>query len=101
LNVQQKSEAILDIIRKWSAQHKLEVPSDTSMTFDDAGFDSLHSTELAFFLEDELGVPVDETVIWEKATFDSLVQYLAEKSGAVKLESPAGDEQTTGEGGGW
>lgn len=79
-----QTDAILDLIREWAVDHALEVPSDTSQTFADAGFDSLHSTELTFFLEDRLGFPIDEAVIWDKATFDAFAQYLVERCSSEK-----------------
>jgi acyl carrier protein len=79
-----ETEVILELIRKWAAAHPLEVPSDTSRTFGDAGFNSLHSAELMFFLEAKLGIKLDETVIWDGITFDVLTQYLAERCRAAK-----------------
>jgi len=72
--------AIISLISKWAVDHELGEPKDMDQTFADAGFDSLHSVELAFFLEDQLGVQVDDTVLWTCPTFASLAQYLAERS---------------------
>ncbi len=97
-------EAVLELIRQWAADHEMQVPSDTSQTFADAGFDSMHSVELAFFLEDKLGIPVDETVIWERATFAALAQHLAERSGGGKQDgakSSASDDRPITDAGDW
>ncbi len=65
---------------------------------------SMHSVELAFFLEDKLGIPVDETVIWDKATFAALAQHLAEQSGGGKqdgVKSSASDDRPIADVGDW
>lgn len=77
------SEAILTMINEWTATRELDAPSDPNMTFADAGFDSLASVELAFFLEEKLGIAIDDTVLYNYPTFASLAQYLVEKHSAV------------------
>jgi acyl carrier protein len=92
-----QTETTLDLMRQWAGQNRLRVPEDTSLSFDDAGFDSLHLTELAFFLEDKLGIEIDQTVLWNSATFDGLLQYLAGKStpdGAAKVSDDRAGAET-------
>ncbi|MBR0693226.1 acyl carrier protein [Bradyrhizobium lablabi] len=97
-------ETVLELIRKWAADHEIEMPSDINQTFDGSGFDSIHSVELAIFLEEKLGIPVDETVIWEKATFAALAQHLADRAGAPNPndgKGPAGKDQLIGDAADW
>lgn len=95
-----KSESILDLIRQWAADHDLKVPSDTSLTFADANFDSLHSTELAFFLEEKLDIQIGETAVWENASFNDFASHLAKLCGADETlaasAAEADDEPTAG-----
>jgi acyl carrier protein len=58
---------------------KGDEPSGPNMTFAEAGFDSLDSIELALFLQDELGVKIDETVLNNYPTFAALAGYLKER----------------------
>ncbi|WP_024517537.1 acyl carrier protein [Bradyrhizobium sp. Tv2a-2] len=98
------AEAVLELIRKWAADHEMGMPSDINQTFDASGFDSMHPVELAFFLEDKLGIPVDETVILEKATFAALAQHLAERTGALKPsegKNPTSGDQPIADAGDW
>jgi acyl carrier protein len=104
MSAQPNVKEIFSLIRKWAEDNQLEMPSDTSQTFADAGFDSLHSTELAFFLEGELGVEITDTIVWETSTFDALAQYVAERCGAVKPEaaqSSSDDNRPIREGADW
>jgi acyl carrier protein len=103
MTLHEKTESILDLIRQWAADHELEVPTDTSTTFADANFDSLHSVELAFFLEEKLGIDVDEAVIWNSATFDALAQHLANRliGTAAGAQSSTPAPESTEKSGSW
>lgn len=81
---------IVAMIVKWTVDHDLSEPTDVDQTFADAGYDSLHSVELAFFLEDQLKVQVDETVLYTCPTFATLAQYLAERTTIVTTATPGG-----------
>jgi acyl carrier protein len=70
------SEAILNLIRQWTVEHNLSMPTDPGRTFVEAGFDSLASIELAFFLEERLGVAIDDTVLYDHPTFAALSRYV-------------------------
>ena len=78
------AEKILGWIQEWTEANHLKVPSDLNQTFAEAGFDSMHSVELAFFLEERLRIKIDETVLFDYPTFASLAAHL------VSLSRPAG-----------
>jgi len=73
------TEDVMSMIRGWMKERNKADPSDPNMTFADAGFDSLDSVELAFFLQDELGVEIDETVLYNYPTFAALAEYVIER----------------------
>ena len=74
------TDQIMNLISDWMKDHDLGILSDPNQTFDDAGFDSLDSVELAFYLKDKLGVEIDETVLHQHPTFASLGRYVADRS---------------------
>lgn len=82
------AQAILAWIQEWAEANKLQVPTDLDQTFADAGFDSMHSVELAFFLEDRLKIKIDETVLFDYPTFASLADHL------VSLIRPQANDDT-------
>lgn len=49
---------------------------DPRRSFADHGLDSLAAVEFAKALSDHLGRPLDETLLWNFATIDALVEYL-------------------------
>ncbi|MFC0397493.1 acyl carrier protein [Paraburkholderia rhizosphaerae] len=59
------TEQILAWIQQWTETNNLKVPSDLNQTFAEAGFDSMHSVELAFFLEERLKIKIDDTVLFD------------------------------------
>ncbi|CAB3746787.1 acyl carrier protein [Paraburkholderia solisilvae] len=87
------AEKIMSWIGEWTESRDLKVPADLNQTFSDAGFDSLHSVELAFFLEEKLGIKVDETVLYDYPTFASLADYLVGRLGPV-VETRSGNGVT-------
>jgi acyl carrier protein len=70
------AQTIIDWIAGWAEPRGLKVPSNLDTTFSDAGFDSLHSVELAFFLEEKLGAKIDDTLLYDRPTFTSLAEHL-------------------------
>lgn len=91
---------IVALIVKWTVDHGLPEPADVDQTFADAGYDSIQSVELAFFLEDQLKVQVDDTVLYTCPTFATLAQYLAERTTlpvtGEPASSPAADDVVAG-----
>lgn len=71
------AQTIIEWIAAWAQPRHLKVPSNLDTTFSEAGFDSLHSVELAFFLEERLGAKIDDTALYDHPTFASLAEYLA------------------------
>lgn len=67
---------ILAWIEEWTEANHLKVPTDFDQTFAEAGFDSMHSVELAFFLEERLKIKIDDTVLFDYPTFASLAEHL-------------------------
>lgn len=67
---------ILAWIVEWTESNHLKVPSDFDQTFAEAGFDSMHSVELAFFLEERLKIKIDDMVLFDYPTFASLAEHL-------------------------
>ncbi|MGU7811725.1 acyl carrier protein [Burkholderia sp. AW49-1] len=74
------AETILTWIQEWAEANNLQVPTDLDQTFADAGFDSMHSVELAFFLEERLKIKIDDTVLYDYPTFISLAEHLVSLS---------------------
>ena len=70
------AETILAWIQEWTEANNLTVPTDLEQTFADAGFDSMHSVELAFFLEERLNIKIDDTVLYDYPTFNALAEHL-------------------------
>jgi acyl carrier protein len=73
------AQAILAWIQEWAEANNLEVPTDLDQTFAEAGFDSMHSVELAFFLEEKLEIKIDDTVLYDYPTFASLAEHLVSR----------------------
>ncbi|AKM45098.1 acyl carrier protein [Burkholderia contaminans] len=70
------ADTILAWIQEWTEANNLQVPTDLEQTFADAGFDSMHSVELAFFLEERLNIKIDDTVLYDYPTFNALAEHL-------------------------
>ncbi|WP_175731483.1 acyl carrier protein [Burkholderia ambifaria] len=70
------AQTILGWIQEWAEANNLQVPTDLEQTFADAGFDSMHSVELAFFLEERLKIKIDDTVLYDYPTFIALAEHL-------------------------
>ncbi len=70
------TDDILAAIKTWMREQNLGEPSDLNATFSDSGFDSLDSVQLSFFLQDEFGVQIDETVLYNYPTFATLIDYV-------------------------
>lgn len=69
------SDDIMSLIKGWMNSRNLGDPSENA-TFDDSGFDSLDSVELAFYLEDEFGIEID---VYNHPTFGALVRYVQKR----------------------
>jgi acyl-CoA synthetase (AMP-forming)/AMP-acid ligase II/acyl carrier protein len=98
------TDAIVAMITRWAGAHELNVPSTPYQTFAEAGFDSVSSVELTHFLENELGLELDETLLWTHTTFDSLVRHLAARSGSGArdcAQSAIGQDQAIAEAANW
>jgi acyl carrier protein len=87
---------IVTMIVKWTVDHDLPAPTDIDQTFADAGYDSIQSVELAFFLEDQLKVQVDDTVLYTCPTFSALARYLAERTKTSVSAEPVSGATTDG-----
>lgn len=70
------AQTILAWIQEWTEENNLQVPTDLDQTFAEAGFDSMHSVELSFFLEARLKIKIDDTVLYDYPTFSSLAEHL-------------------------
>lgn len=86
------AQAILAWIQEWTEANHLKVPADLDQTFADAGFDSMHSVELAFFLEERLKIKIDDTVLFDYPTFASLADYLVSRVQPATAEATELDE---------
>ena len=98
------AEKILAWIQQWTEANNLKVPSDLDQTFAEAGFDSMHSVELAFFLEERLNIKIDETVLYDYPTFASLAGHLVSRvkpAAANASEGAAVSNDATGGAGNW
>lgn len=73
------TDEIITMIAGWMKGRNRAMPSDPDMSFADAGLDSLDSLELAFFLQDQLGVEIDDTVLYNYPTFSALARYVTER----------------------
>jgi alkylation response protein AidB-like acyl-CoA dehydrogenase/acyl carrier protein len=67
---------------------------DPRRSFADHGLDSLAAVEFAKALSDHLGRPLDETLLWNFATIDALVEYL--EGSPSRPDTPPSAGQGTG-----
>jgi acyl carrier protein len=98
------AENILAWIQQWTEANNLNVPSDLDQTFAEAGFDSMHSVELAFFLEERLNIKIDETVLYDYPTFASLAGHLVSRVKPAETnasDAAAVSTDATGGAGNW
>ncbi|KVE68267.1 phosphopantetheine-binding protein [Burkholderia vietnamiensis] len=86
------AQTILAWIQEWAEANHLQVPTDLEQTFADAGFDSMHSVELAFFLEERLKIKIDDTVLYDHPTFISLAEHLVSLGGHDASAAAASNE---------
>ena len=82
------SSSIGAAISKWLIEHDLTDSFDPHLTFSELGLDSVSSIELALFLEKELRVELDETVVYSYPTVDALAEYLADLVSARDTRGP-------------
>ncbi|WP_321877276.1 acyl carrier protein [Paraburkholderia bannensis] len=90
------AQAILVWIQEWTEANHLQVPTDLDQTFADAGFDSMHSVELAFFLEERLKIKIDDTVLFDYPTFASLADYLVSRMQPETADTQPDDAASAG-----
>ncbi|MBN3853466.1 MULTISPECIES: acyl carrier protein [unclassified Paraburkholderia] len=90
------AQSILAWIQEWTEANQLQVPTDLDQTFADAGFDSMHSVELAFFLEERLKIKIDDTVLFDYPTFASLADHLVSRVQPAAADEAESDEAAAG-----
>jgi len=80
----------------WLAERLRMEPSriDPQRSFADHGVDSLAAVEFAKALADRVGISLDETLLWNFPTIDSLLSYLEQtmaktQGSPAKMQSPA------------
>lgn len=81
-------DELADFVVAWLS-HRVRIPAsriNRSGSFADHGLDSMASVELAKALSDKLGVPLDETLLWNFATIDELIAHL---DAEVQVSRPA------------
>ena len=79
-------------VMSWLSRH-LRIPIskiESGRSFADYGLDSVASVELAKALSDALGRELDETLLWNFATIESLVEYLVSPA-SESAENPAAE----------
>jgi len=94
--------AIPALIARWAAGRGIR-PPEAGQTFAEAGFDSISAVELTHFLETELGLELDQTLLWTCTTVETLSRHLAALQapgapGGAKVAAPA---QAIAESAGW
>jgi acyl-CoA synthetase (AMP-forming)/AMP-acid ligase II/acyl carrier protein len=70
------ASAIPALIARWAAGRGIRIP-EAGRTFAEAGFDSVSAVELTHFLETELGLELDQTLLWTCSTVEALSRHLA------------------------
>jgi acyl-CoA synthetase (AMP-forming)/AMP-acid ligase II/acyl carrier protein len=80
------ASAIPALIARWAESRGLQLPP-AGRTFAEAGFDSVSAVELTHFLETELGLELDQTLLWTCTTVEALSRHLAAQRNP---DAPAG-----------
>ncbi|WP_186106217.1 AMP-binding protein [Burkholderia gladioli] len=78
-----ESDSIVAVVAAWMSDNGLNAPSDPLQTFAELGVDSMRSVELALHLETRLGIAVDQTILYEYPTVDSLAKALQLRTGRL------------------
>jgi acyl-CoA synthetase (AMP-forming)/AMP-acid ligase II/acyl carrier protein len=69
-------DAIIAMMGAWLVQNGLKSPSDPRQTFAELGIDSIGAVELADFLQKQLHIEIDQTILYAYPTLDALATYL-------------------------
>ncbi|HTV24658.1 MAG TPA: acyl carrier protein, partial [Polyangiaceae bacterium] len=81
-----------DFIINWLSR-RVRIPAskiERTRSFADHGFDSMAAVELAKALSDKLGKTFDETLLWNFATIDDLLDHLEAISATTPSKAPEG-----------
>ncbi|MGN8119742.1 AMP-binding protein [Labrys sp. 22185] len=70
-----RGNTIPALIAGWAASCGLQ-PPPAGRTFAEAGYDSFSAVELTHFLETELGLELDQTLLWTYPTVEALSRHL-------------------------
>ena len=79
---------ILAWMQEWTEANHLTMTNELDQKCAEAGFDSMHSVELAFFLEERLKIKIDDTVLFDYPTFTSLAEHLLSRVDPEKAGQP-------------
>lgn len=94
-------DAMMALITDWSAAHGHGVPAHPGQTFAEIGFDSVSSVELTHFLESELRLDLDQTLLWTYTTFGALARHLSGRVGARPAGAAADRDAPIAEAANW
>jgi hypothetical protein len=94
-------DAMMTLITNWSVSRGHGAPSHPGQTFAEIGFDSVSSVELTHFLESELRLDLDQTLLWTYTTFGALARYLAGTVDSRETGAAAGREAPIAEAANW
>lgn len=85
-------DALMALITNWSVSRGHGAPSHPGQSFAEIGFDSVSSVELMHFLESELGLELDQALLWTYTSFGTLARYLADSLGYQEAGAAPGRE---------
>lgn len=88
------AEAIVALATAWLVEQGLKAPTHARQTFAELGCDSVRAVELALHLETRLGMPVDQTVVYEHPTLAALADALHRQLAGAATQ-PAAAEAVT------
>jgi hypothetical protein len=94
-------DAMMALITNWSVSRGHGGPSHPGQTFAEIGFDSISSVELTHFLESELRLDLDQTLLWTYTTFGALARHLAGRVGSRETGAAAVREAPIAEAANW
>ena len=69
-------DSIVALIEAWLVTNGLKTPVESTQTFAELGLDSMNVIELATFLQQQLTIEVDHTVVYDYPTLDMLARFL-------------------------
>jgi hypothetical protein len=94
-------DAMMTLIMNWSASHGHGAPSHPGQSFAEIGFDSVSAVELTHFLESELRLDLDQTLLWTYTTFGTLARHLADGVGSRETGAAVSQEAPIAEAANW